>query len=110
MEFDDNEMFYQKKKSEFVDNGEAGTRIMKTTSALDSYKIGLEINKKIDIQAWHCGPSIQAMKKGWLKAKFEQNTNIKNFLLSTKGKTLVKASMKDLFWGLESPSETMLKC
>ncbi len=98
MDFDDNEMFYQKKKSEFVDGREAGTRIMKTTSALDCYKIGLDINKKIDIQAWHSGPAIQAMKEG-LKAKFEQNTNIGNFLLSTKRKTLVEASMKDLFWG-----------
>ncbi len=97
MEFDDNEMFYQKKKSEFGDDREAGTRIMKATSALDCYKIGLEINKKIDIQAWHSGPAIQAMKEG-LKAKFEQNTNIRNFLFNTKGNTLVEASMKDLFW------------
>ncbi len=98
MEFDDNEMFYQKKKSEFGDDKEAGTRIMKATKALDCYKIGLEINKKIDIQAWHSGPAIQALKEG-LKAKFEQNTNIRNFLLNTKGKSLVEASMKDLFWG-----------
>ncbi len=33
-----------------------------------------------------------------LTDKFEQNTNIRNFLLSTKGKSLVEASMKDLFW------------
>ncbi len=71
---------------------------MKATSALDCYKIGLEINKKLDIQAWHSGPAFQAMKEG-LKAKFEQITNIRNFLLSTKGQTLVKASMKDLVWG-----------
>ncbi len=98
MEFDHNEMFYQNKKSEFGDDREAGTRIKKATSALDCYKIGLEINKKIDIQAWYSGPAIQAMKEG-LKAKFEQNTNIRNFLLNTKRKTLVEASMKDLFWG-----------
>ncbi len=71
---------------------------MKATSALDCYKIGLEINKKIDIQAWHSGPAFQAMKEG-LKAKFEQITNIGNFLLNTKGKILAEASMKDLFWG-----------
>ncbi len=60
---------------------------MKVIIALDCYKIGLEINRKIDIQAWHSGPAIQAMKEG-LKAKFEQNTNIRNFLLSTKGKNI----------------------
>ncbi len=96
MEFDNKKMFYQKKKSEFVDDREAGTRILKATSALDCYKLGLEINKKINIQAWHSGPAIQAMKEG-LKAKFEQNTNIGIFLLSTKGKTLVETRMRDLF-------------
>ena len=98
VDYDDSEQFYQKKKSDFAVDAEAGARIMRATSALECYKIGLELNKKIDIQTWHSGPAIQAMKEG-LNAKFGQNAQHKKFLLSTRGKTLVEASLKDLLWG-----------
>lgn len=38
------------------------------------------------------------MKEG-LKVKFVHNVNLRNFLLSTKGKGLVEASVEDLIWG-----------
>ncbi len=68
-------------------------RIMKATIPLDCLKVGYDLNAKMDIDAWHNGPAQIAMDKG-LKSKFEKNTHLKIFLLSTGNKTLVEQSQR----------------
>ena len=91
-------MYYQKQKAEFAGDDNAGTRIMRAKTPLECYKIGLELNTNMDLNTWHSGPAMKAMEEG-LRAKFSQNIHLCNFLLCTKGKTLVEASLKDLRWG-----------
>ncbi len=51
IEYKWNEQFYQKKKAEYVNHDDAGARIMKATTSLDCYKIGWELNSKLDLNA-----------------------------------------------------------
>lgn len=98
IEWDCNERYYQKQKAQFAGDDNAGIRIMRASSAYECYKIGQELNSKINIEDWHKGPALTAMENG-LKAKFEQNDHLKSFLLSTGERTLVEASKTDHFWG-----------
>ncbi len=97
--YDNSEQFYQKKKSDFVEDDEAGIRIMHASTPLECYRIGKELNAKLDIQLWNSGPALRIMEEG-LKAKFEQNMHLKKFLMDTGKMTLVEASPRDCFWGV----------
>ncbi len=46
-----NEQFNQKKEAEYVNDDDTGARIMKATTPLDCYKIGWELNSKLDLNA-----------------------------------------------------------
>jgi ribA/ribD-fused uncharacterized protein len=96
--YESSEQYYQKVKSEFVGDDEAGIRIMSTSNPFEAYKIGQQLNAKTDIQAWHNEPAIKIMEKG-IMDKFEQNIHLKTFLLNTGKMTLVEANPREHFWG-----------
>ncbi len=81
----------------YVNDDDAGSRIMKATTLVDCFKIGWELNSKLDLNAWQSVFTIKAMTDG-LKGKFSPNPHLLKFLMSTKGKRLVEANPRDTYW------------
>ncbi len=89
----------RKNKSEFAGDDDAGIKIMQTSSPLDCYRIGKELNAKMDVHLWNNGPAHRIIEEG-LKIKFEQNLHIKKFLMYTSMMAAVEASPMDFLCGV----------
>ena len=80
----------------FKDN-EAARKILNTESPKAQKKFGKEV-KNFDSKVWDL-VKYDLVKNG-LREKFNQNPDMKSYLLKYKGYTLVEASPYDRIWGI----------
>ena len=93
------EQFYQYQKSVYAGDDAIGAAILQESSPEECFKLGLKLNRAIEIEEWHQNGALKAMEDG-CRAKFSQNKHLADFLKSTKEKTLIEANARDLFWGV----------
>lgn len=72
-------------------------KILETRNVREQKMLGRQVSN-FDDQLWK-QEAIQIVFDG-NKAKFSQNTEFKELLISTKGKTIVEASPDDNIWGI----------
>lgn len=102
-------MMYQKAK--LFDDMDIAEKILRTNNVREQKKLGRQV-RNFKKQDWNQN-AIQIVFTG-NKAKFTQNSDFLNLLLSTKGKTIVEASPDDNIWGIglsesEEESRDLLK-
>ena len=94
------EHFIQSEKAKHYGDSKLELAILSCDTALDTKKLGHQINKRSDVKDWNevakeiCTPGI--------REKFHQNANLLLLLLSTNNQTLVEAS-HDSVWGTGIP-------
>ena len=84
------------RKAEFADDQVAVSKILNASSPAECKQIGRTI--KVDRQKWN-NEEIIVMRKA-LQEKFDQNSDLKDYLLNTGDLTLGEASPTDRFWGI----------
>ena len=84
-------------KAKLFDDNKIADKIMASKNVREQKSLGREV-KNFDLEIW-TENAIDIVYKG-NKAKFEQNKDYLELLLSTKGKTLVEASPTDKVWGI----------
>jgi ribA/ribD-fused uncharacterized protein len=95
--YDCQERHYVRGKAEYANRPDLLSAVMEASSPSDCKRISTELDKIIDLDDWHKNHAAKIMTDG-VKAKFEQNENIRNFLLATGEKTLVEANPYDKHW------------
>ena len=98
MLFNSNEQFYMYTKAKTFNDHESATKIMKEKSPGKQKQIGDDrniANFKKSVWRERC---IGVMTIG-LKAKFDQNPRLKQFLIKTDQTFLVEANPKNPYWG-----------
>jgi len=93
--FANSEQYFFYRKAEIAKDDASKDAILKATSPQEVKVIGEKI--VINPVDWRMECK-QVMYEG-VKAKFTQNPDLKQFLLHTKKRTLVEASMRDQYWG-----------
>jgi len=93
--FSSSEQYYAYQKSIFVNDEARAKKILDTPDPTRIKKISSQL--KINKQEWFATRGINAMKEA-LHAKFSQNPDLKEFLMSTRGTTLVECT-RDKTWG-----------
>lgn len=91
------EHYMMAQKALLFNDNKAFEKIINCISPKDVKSIGREI-KSFDAQIWDEN-KYQIVKKGNF-LKFNQNQDLKNFLLSTNDKIIVEASPVDAIWGI----------
>ncbi len=100
--FNSAEQYMMYGKSKLFNDNEVAEKIMNTKNVREQKYLGREV-KNFDLEIWNQN-ALDIVYKG-NKAKFEQNPECLNLLLSTKGKTIVEASPYDNVWGIGLPSD-----
>jgi hypothetical protein len=96
VKYNSTEQFYQSKKADFVLDMSTKEKIMTSNIPAVQKRLGDSI-KILDKEKWNdLAPELMY---GGIMAKFSQNQDLKNFLLSTGDKHLIEASPRDTFWG-----------
>lgn len=94
-------------KARLFDDEETFNEIMNAKSPNEYKKLGRKV-KGFDANLWD-EKKMDTVVAG-NKAKFVQNPDLKEFLLSTVDAILVEASPYDKIWGIGMDKETALKC
>lgn len=95
--FAHNEQYYHFHRAKENGDDDRAKDILQTEDALGCYKIGQSVTIK-DEEKWG-SRCLEVMYDGLL-AKFQQNPELKEFLLSTGNTVLLEASPFDRWWGL----------
>src|SRR6185437_349217 len=95
--FNSAEQYMMYSKAILFNNNDIAEQILLSKDVREQKMLGRKV-KGFDIKIWE-GEAINFVYKG-NKAKFSQNEEFKNLLLSTRGKTLVEASPTDTVWGI----------
>ena len=90
------EQYYQYQKAKRVGDNEVATRILETSVPVEQYRLGKTLKFKAD--QWNNKIAQQIMECG-VKAKFEQNKELKNLLISSASKMFIECNKYDPFWG-----------
>lgn len=93
--FSSSEQYYAYQKSIFANDEERAQKILNTSDPTRIKKISNQL--KINKQEWFTSRGVDAMREA-LHAKFSQNPDLKEELLSTRGITLVECT-RDKTWG-----------
>lgn len=97
IKFNSGEQYMMYSKAITMGDKETAQKILKETDFSKIKKLGRQV-KPFDGKLWdNCKESV--MFKG-LKAKFEQNEELKEMLLSTGDAILAECAQKDLIWGI----------
>lgn len=102
MEYKSAEHFMMAKKAELFDDFEIMNKIIDANSPADVKKLGREV-RNYNESIW-AENRYKIVKEGNFH-KFNQNSDLKNFLLSTEDKILVEASPVDAIWGIGMASD-----
>lgn len=102
IEYKSAEHFMMAKKAELFDDFEVRNKIINTNSPADVKKLGREV-KNYNDTIW-TENRYKIVKEGNFH-KFDQNPDLKKFLLSTEEKILVEASPVDPIWGIGMTSD-----
>lgn len=102
IEYKSAEHFMMAKKAELFKDITVMEKIIKTNSPADVKKLGREV-KNYNDDVW-LENRFEIVKKANLH-KFNQNPDLKRFLLSTNEKVLVEASPVDPIWGIGMASD-----
>ena len=97
IKFEHSEQYYQHYKAMENHDKEKAQQILNTVDPLDCYRIGRNV-KIGDKEDWE-KKSLEIMYDGCL-AKFQENPELADFLISTGDTVLLEASPFDRFWGL----------
>ena len=97
IQFNCNEQFYMYEKAKVFNDSETAAQILKEKDPVLQKKLGSNI-AKFDRKVWKT-KCLDIMERG-LKAKFDQNPVIKNFLINTNATMLLEANPKDPYWGI----------
>jgi ribA/ribD-fused uncharacterized protein len=100
--FSSAEQYMMYRKAKLFNDNEVAEKIMSTKNVREQKSLGREV-KNFDLEIWNQN-ALDIVYRG-NKAKFEQNAEYLNLLLSTKGKTIVEASPYDKVWGIGMTSE-----
>ena len=100
LRFNSGEQYIQYTKAYYYENMELAGRILNTEKPLDCKRLSREIRYPSDKGRW--SEIAKEMCYRGLKVKFEQNENLKQFLIHTGNKTIVESSM-DKLWGTGVP-------
>lgn len=95
--FSSNEQYYQYQKALHCNDITIAQTIMKTDDPAQCKKLGNKVSIT-DQKVWE-DESLQIMYKGCL-AKFLQNNELKEFLLSTDDTIILEANPRDFFWSI----------
>lgn len=95
--FNSAEQYMMYGKAKLFNDENIADKIMSTKNVREQKALGREV-KNFDINLWNEN-AMEIVFKG-NKAKFEQNSEYLDLLLSTKGKTIVEASPTDKVWGI----------
>ena len=98
-EYTDNEMFYQSRKAEYFNDEHLAAKIRAAKDPLDSYKLGWRV-KGFNEKRWAAAE--QGVMFDGAIAKFSQNPNLRQQLLSTDEKILAESS-SDMRWATGLP-------
>lgn len=109
--FNSAEQYMMHGKAILFNDNEVAEKIMMTKDVREQKSLGRKV-KNFDLKIWNQN-ALDIVYKG-NKAKFEQNSEYLNLLLSTKGKTIAEASPHDNVWGIgltsdNEDSENVLK-
>lgn len=95
--FNSSEQFMMYNKALLFEDIEIAEKILLSKDVKEQKALGRQV-RNFDIKIWE-KEAINIIFKG-NKAKFSQNNEFKNLLLSTEGQTLVEASPTDVVWGI----------
>ena len=93
--YNSTEQFIQSQKAALFDDDLSHAMIMKEENPYKMKKLGSKV-KHFSLEMWRHHDKSLALKA--VRAKFNQNSILKNILLSTGDKTLAESSM-DYYWG-----------
>lgn len=102
------EQYMMAKKAKLFGDRQTFLKIMKSDSPKEIQELGRKISN-FDQQLWDAHKQLIVYQGNILK--FSQNEDLRNLLMSTKGKILVEASPIDKIWGIglgENESEEIL--
>ena len=97
IEFTSTEQYMMYRKAILFEDYEIAKKILKTKNVRKHKELGRQVSD-FNLEKWQTN-SLEIVYKG-NKAKFTQNIEFKKLLLSTKGKTIVEASLDDMIWGI----------
>ena len=89
------EQVIQHLKSDYFEDEEVTNRILNSETALECKHLSREISN-FNSDGWNS--IAKEMSRGGIRAKFIQNDDLRDLLISTEGKTLVECST-DMVWG-----------
>lgn len=95
--FNSSEQFMMYNKALLFEDIEIAEKILLSKDVREQKALGRQV-RNFDAKIWE-KEAINIIFKG-NKAKFSQNHEFKNLLLSTEGQTLVEASPTDVVWGI----------
>ena len=90
------------KKAELFNDNEILEKIIQTISPAEAKKLGREVKNYVD-SVW-LENRYEIVKQGNLH-KFNQNLDLRTFLMNTKDRVLVEASPVDVIWGIGLASD-----
>lgn len=97
IEFSSAEQYMMYKKAKLFSDSETAQKIMNTSNPREQKDLG-RLVKGFNKEEWNKN-ALEIVYDGNL-AKFSQNEDLMNVLLSTKGQTIVEASPYDKIWGI----------
>ena len=100
------EQYMMASKAKLFGDNEVCQEIMMAYHPLDYKKLGRKVHN-FEHELWDARKSEIVVEGN--KAKFSQNPDLKEFLLSTEDAILVEASPYDKIWGIGLDKETALK-
>ena len=95
--YSSNEQYYMQQKSLCFGDTSTATRVMNEQDPKKQKGLCKKFDK-LNQEAWH-NKRLDIMKSG-LKAKFEQNQYLTDFLLNTKTNNILECNRGDPFWGI----------
>lgn len=96
------EQWMMAKKAELFNDSEILEKIMQVNSPAEAKKLGREVKNYVDI-VW-LENRYEIVKQGSFH-KFNQNPDLRTFLINTKDRILVEASPVDPIWGIGMASD-----
>ncbi len=95
--YDCQECHYIRNKADFANRPDLIKSVMNAETPNNCHKIAKQIDRLIDLDEWQMNHAIVVMACG-VRAKFKQNTYLRNFLLETGDKSLVEMNPYDKYW------------